>query len=72
VFAGFGTGYVVYDSIHFAIHHWSMRNPLARELKRHHLRHHFTDEHTGYGVSSPLWDYVFRTSHRREEANDPR
>jgi sterol desaturase/sphingolipid hydroxylase (fatty acid hydroxylase superfamily) len=61
VFSGFALGYVVYDSMHYAVHHFAMRNRLARTIKRHHLRHHFTDEHSGYGVSSPLWDYVFRT-----------
>ena len=25
------------------------------------MRHHFQDHRYGYGVSSPLWDHVFRT-----------
>jgi sterol desaturase/sphingolipid hydroxylase (fatty acid hydroxylase superfamily) len=25
------------------------------------MKHHFVDEHTAYGVSNPLWDYVFNT-----------
>jgi sterol desaturase/sphingolipid hydroxylase (fatty acid hydroxylase superfamily) len=25
------------------------------------MRHHFQDHSYGYGVSSPLWDHVFRT-----------
>ena len=25
------------------------------------MRHHFQDHRYGYGVSSPLWDLVFRT-----------
>jgi sterol desaturase/sphingolipid hydroxylase (fatty acid hydroxylase superfamily) len=61
VFAGFALGYVVYDSMHYAVHHFPMHNRIARAIKRHHLRHHFTDEHSGFGVSSPLWDYIFRT-----------
>jgi sterol desaturase/sphingolipid hydroxylase (fatty acid hydroxylase superfamily) len=28
------------------------------------MRHHYKDDHVGYGVSSPLWDYVFRTRSR--------
>lgn len=63
VAAGFGAGYVAYDTVHFMIHHWPMRGPVGRWLKRHHLRHHFNQEHAGYGVSSPLWDYVFGTAH---------
>jgi sterol desaturase/sphingolipid hydroxylase (fatty acid hydroxylase superfamily) len=59
VFAGFVAAYLAYDEIHYAIHHWPMKSRLARWLKRHHLRHHFTDPETGFGVSSPLWDCVF-------------
>src|SRR5437773_2022627 len=25
---------------------------------------HYDDDHAGYGVSSPLWDYVFRTTRK--------
>ena len=35
-------------------------NARANRLA-HHLRHHFRDDDLGYGVSSPLWDYVFGT-----------
>lgn len=66
VATGFGAGYITYDSVHFAIHHWQLRGPVGRWLKRNHLRHHFTDEATGYGVSSPFWDHIFGTAHRRE------
>ncbi len=60
--AGFAAGYVGYDSIHYAIHHFPMKSGILSRLKQHHLRHHFHDDHSGYGVSSPLWDYVFRTN----------
>lgn len=60
--AGFAAGYVCYDSIHYAIHHFPMKSGLLNLLKQHHLRHHFQDDHAGYGVSSPLWDYIFRTN----------
>jgi sterol desaturase/sphingolipid hydroxylase (fatty acid hydroxylase superfamily) len=61
-YAGFLFGYVCYDTIHYATHHFAFKNNrLGQLLKRHHLRHHYQDEYTGYGVSSPLWDYVFGT-----------
>jgi len=62
--AGFGFGYVCYDSIHYAIHHCAMKRGVWLWLKQYHLRHHYNDEHAGYGVSSPLWDYVFRTTRK--------
>lgn len=62
--AGFGFGYVCYDSIHYATHHFAMKRGIWRWLKQYHLRHHYQDDHAGYGVSSPLWDYVFKTTRK--------
>lgn len=62
LFAGVVFGYLCYDMIHYATHHASLRkNKIGLWLKQHHLRHHYQDEHTGYGVSSPLWDVIMRT-----------
>ncbi len=60
-FAGFLTGYLCYDMVHYAEHHLSMRWGLLKYLKRYHLRHHFKNPDHGFGVSSPIWDVVFRT-----------
>jgi 4-hydroxysphinganine ceramide fatty acyl 2-hydroxylase len=64
VFAGLVFGYVCYDAIHYAAHHFSMKRGIWLRLKQYHLRHHYHDDHSGYGVSSPLWDYVFRTTRK--------
>jgi 4-hydroxysphinganine ceramide fatty acyl 2-hydroxylase len=64
IWAGFVGGYVGYDSIHYAIHHFPMKSGILNQLKQHHLRHHYHDDHLGYGVSSPLWDYIFGTNRR--------
>lgn len=61
VFSGFIAGYIAYDSIHYATHHFPMNNRLGKFLKHYHLRHHYNDEHTAYGISTPLWDILFRT-----------
>ena len=55
-------GYLIYDYIHYATHHFPMRNRVARYLKHYHLKHHFAGEPGRFGVSSPLWDLVFRTT----------
>jgi 4-hydroxysphinganine ceramide fatty acyl 2-hydroxylase len=62
--AGFGFGYVCYDTIHYATHHFTMKRGVWRWLKQYHLRHHYHDDHAGYGVSTPLWDYVFKTTRK--------
>lgn len=60
-FVGFGCGYLCYDMIHYATHHLPMRGAVGQFLKHYHLRHHFKQDHLGFGVSSPLWDRVFGT-----------
>jgi 4-hydroxysphinganine ceramide fatty acyl 2-hydroxylase len=64
VFAGLVFGYVCYDMLHYATHHLAMKRGAWLRLKQYHLRHHFKDDHVGYGISSPLWDYVFRTTRK--------
>lgn len=62
VFMGyFIIGYLCYDYIHYATHHFKMTSRVGRYLKKFHLQHHFRHEKAKYGVSSPLWDYIFRT-----------
>lgn len=60
-FAGFVTGYLIYDMMHYAEHHLSMRRGPLKYLKRYHLLHHFKTPGCRFGVSSPLWDLVFGT-----------
>jgi dihydroceramide fatty acyl 2-hydroxylase len=66
-YAGLLLGYVCYDTIHFATHHWKMTSPLGKWLKEYHLKHHYIDPDTAYGVSNPLWDYIFFTVPVREK-----
>ena len=64
VFAGLVFGYLCYDMLHYATHHLAMKSGVWLWLKQYHLRHHFKDDHVGYGISSPLWDYIFRTTRK--------
>lgn len=63
-FAGFVTGYLFYDMMHYAMHHLNWKNPLWQRLKQHHMLHHYQHPDKGFGVSNPLWDYVFNTTFR--------
>ena len=60
-FAGFTTGYLGYDGAHYALHHFKQTSRIGKFVKRHHMLHHHADHDGGFGVSSPLWDYVFGT-----------
>jgi len=61
VFGAFTLGYLTYDLIHYATHHWPIRSGAMKYLKRYHMMHHFKTPGQRFGVSSPLWDIVFRT-----------
>jgi sterol desaturase/sphingolipid hydroxylase (fatty acid hydroxylase superfamily) len=59
--SGFLIGYLAYDLTHYATHHLPMRSGYAKFIKRHHMQHHYKDPDTRFGVSSPVWDWVFGT-----------
>jgi len=63
VHAGFVTGYMIYDLTHYYVHHGRPKIRLLRKLQGHHMSHHFNKRYQDkrFGVSSPLWDYVFGT-----------
>lgn len=64
-FAGLIIGYLAYDYTHFHLHHHTPQTTAGKRLREHHMRHHFQDHSYGYGVSSPVWDIVFRTHRPR-------
>ena len=64
VFAGLVFGYVCYDMLHYATHHFPMKRGLWLWLRQYHLRHHYKDDDVGFGISSPLWDFVFGTTRK--------
>jgi sterol desaturase/sphingolipid hydroxylase (fatty acid hydroxylase superfamily) len=65
IFGGFIVGYLIYDYTHYYVHHFVPKSNAGKKLREQHMRHHFQDHRFGYGVSSPIWDVVFRTLPRR-------
>ena len=61
VLAGIWLGYLAYELVHLRIHSAARGGKLLRALRRYHYRHHFADDTVCYGVTSPIWDVVFRT-----------
>jgi sterol desaturase/sphingolipid hydroxylase (fatty acid hydroxylase superfamily) len=60
-FPGFIFGYLIYGTMHYAIHAWNPPFKWMKPLWRNHHLHHYKNEHNGFGVSSTLWDHVFGT-----------
>ena len=60
-FAFYVVGYLCYDYTHFAVHHFKPRTRFGKTLKQNHMHHHYIDHNARWGVSTPVWDYVFGT-----------
>ena len=60
-FPGFMLGYLLYASMHYAIHAWNPPFKWMKPLWRNHHLHHYKNEERGFGVSSTFWDHVFGT-----------
>jgi len=60
--AGFLIGYLIYDYLHIAIHRTKPRLRFVRYLWRRYMLHHFATPDARWGVTSPLWDSIFRTT----------
>lgn len=54
-------GYATYLSVHYFVHAYQPPKNFLKLLWVHHGIHHYKDHTVAFGVSSPLWDYVFRT-----------
>jgi dihydroceramide fatty acyl 2-hydroxylase len=62
--SGLLMGYLIYDITHYATHHFPMRSGVGKFLKRYHMQHHYKTPDQRFGVSSPVWDWVFGTMPR--------
>lgn len=69
LFAGLVMGYLIYDMTHYAIHHYNFKSEWWKKIKLHHMKHHYMDPDSGFGVSSVFWDKIFRT-HRFAPGNN--
>jgi sterol desaturase/sphingolipid hydroxylase (fatty acid hydroxylase superfamily) len=67
-FAGTVTGYIAYDWVHYYTHHFRPTTRIGKFIRRYHMEHHYKDSDSHFGISSPLWDYVFGTARSRDDA----
>ena len=69
LFIGLMAGYFSYEFLHYQAHHRAPRLRIFRYLKRYHLLHHHQSSALRFGVTSPVFDYLFGTfqsTHRAE------
>ncbi|MBO9641062.1 MAG: sterol desaturase family protein [Siphonobacter aquaeclarae] len=60
-FPGFIWGYAGYLLVHYCVHAYAPPKNFLKHLWINHAIHHYKDGNVVFGVSSPLWDYVFQT-----------
>lgn len=64
--AGFLVGYAFYLLVHYSVHIFRMPNNFLKALWINHSIHHYSPEDAMFGVSSPIWDYVFGTAPKKK------
>jgi hypothetical protein len=63
--AGFLVGYASYLLVHYLVHIHRPPKNIFRTLWINHSIHHYRDGEIIFGVSSPLWDYIYGTIERK-------
>jgi len=59
--AGLIIGYVLYEWAHYGAHRFLPSSRLGKYLRKYHLQHHHKCPNRQFGVTTPLWDFVFGT-----------
>jgi 4-hydroxysphinganine ceramide fatty acyl 2-hydroxylase len=62
VLSGIWAGFLYYEAVHYRVHFSLSGSGLIAWQRRGHFYHHFTNNKRCFGVTSPLWDYVFGTT----------
>jgi sterol desaturase/sphingolipid hydroxylase (fatty acid hydroxylase superfamily) len=58
---GFLSGYAMYLLVHYMVHAYAPPKNFLKSLWVNHSVHHYKDGKYVFGVSSPLWDYIYGT-----------
>jgi sterol desaturase/sphingolipid hydroxylase (fatty acid hydroxylase superfamily) len=64
---GFLVGYALYLSVHYMVHAFQPPKNFLKALWVNHGVHHYKDGEIVFGVSSPLWDYVYGTMREKKK-----
>jgi 4-hydroxysphinganine ceramide fatty acyl 2-hydroxylase len=62
IMTGIWAGFLYYEAVHYRVHFSLSGSGFIARQRRMHFYHHFTNNKRCFGVTSPLWDYVFGTT----------
>jgi sterol desaturase/sphingolipid hydroxylase (fatty acid hydroxylase superfamily) len=65
---GFLVGYAGYLSVHYIVHAYQPPKNFFKVLWVNHGMHHYKNGDIIFGVSTPLWDYIYGTMRERKRA----
>jgi sterol desaturase/sphingolipid hydroxylase (fatty acid hydroxylase superfamily) len=65
---GFLVGYAFYLSVHYMVHVYQPPKNIFKILWINHSVHHYKHGEYVFGVSSPLWDYVYGTMTEKKQS----
>lgn len=58
---GFILMYCFYEWTHWNFHNRGPKTIIGRKLRKHHLTHHFHNPKMNHGVTSTIFDHIFKT-----------
>src|SRR5262249_18349706 len=62
ILSGIWAGFLYYESVHYRVHFSLSASGFVARQRKTHFYHHFTNNKRCFGVTTPLWDYVFGTA----------
>jgi sterol desaturase/sphingolipid hydroxylase (fatty acid hydroxylase superfamily) len=65
---GFLVGYAAYLGVHYMVHAYQPPKNFLKALWINHGIHHYKNGEIVFGVSSPLWDYIYGTMREKPTA----
>jgi len=65
ILTGIWMGFLYYETVHYRVHMSLTHSPMLQWQRREHFYHHFSNAEQCFGVTSPVWDYVFGTARLR-------
>lgn len=66
---GFLTGYAAYLGVHYLVHAYPPPHNFFKALWVNHAIHHYKNGDRVFGVSSPLWDYIYGTMKQKPQTS---
>ena len=68
----FVLAYLYYEWTHWSAHKRAPRTAYGRWVRKNHFAHHFNSPKHNHGVTSGVWDLVFRTTKPPRQVRVPR